>query len=243
MRILKNGGATYDRIIKNLYYLCKTQPKIKVHLRVNYNSETINNIPKFLSELPNEVRQNAYIYIAEIYHCSAFLGESGEASGSTVAARINDRLPLTKREKLGITMLCLKCKSPGEAHSGLINFPMKPRPAYCEADYSNNFVVDPLGDLFKCTVSFQQELKVGQIRKDGKAIFNLPNLSIWLSKDPFSQRKCRNCRVLPICMGGCRSSSAKMSNSRCSAPLTHKDLVVALQLLYENGLLNGQCAQ
>jgi uncharacterized protein len=244
MRILKNGQGTYDEIVKNLDYLCQTRPEIEVYLRVNYNQQTIRNIPRFLSDLPDNIRQNAHIYPAEIYHCSAFLGYSGTITAMASAEINNTALQRTKRQKLRMTMLCLKCKEQTDAGQNMINFPIRLKPGYCEADYSNHFVVDPKGDLFKCTVSFQPELRVGRIQEDGDAVFDLPKLSIWLSKDPFSRKKCQDCRILPICMGGCHSSSMKAPDAHnCSTPLTHRELMTALRMLYDNRIFKRLCAQ
>lgn len=125
------------------------------------------------------------------------------------------------------------------------NFGILPRAGYCQADYANAYVVDPAGGLFKCTVSFQPELKVGQIQDDGKATFNLDRLSLWLGKDPFHTKECAACKVLPLCMGGCRSSTLKAANKNkgCASPVLSGEIKSLLTMLFSAGIYRNQETQ
>src|SRR3989338_6885089 len=71
----------------------------------------------------------------------------------------------------------------------------------CMADRQNSLVVDADGSLLKCWefVGNKSE-KVGILeegwRVDEKGIYGL-------SHDPFSHELCKQCKVLPLCMGWC----------------------------------------
>lgn len=114
---------------------------------------------------------------------------------------------------------------------------IQPKTGYCEADYVNRFIVDPKGNLHKCTVSFSPELRVGYLTKEGTAIFDITKLAIWLAKDPFSRDKCKNCKSLPICMGGCYSALlSKPNNNGCPSPAKPETISNYLELAYEEML-------
>lgn len=77
------------------------------------------------------------------------------------------------------------------------------RARHCGYDDAWSFLVDVDGALYKCVAT--PEMRVGSlddedprgIRVGGRA------WTRWVSSDPFSDPRCRDCRVLPLCAGGC----------------------------------------
>ncbi|MFQ6088564.1 MAG: SPASM domain-containing protein, partial [Candidatus Methanofastidiosia archaeon] len=73
---------------------------------------------------------------------------------------------------------------------------------YCGAVTLNSHVIDPSGLLYKCwdTIGMEEE-SVGNINQLHTTLNS--NVFKWLLWDPFEFEKCKNCDVLPICLGGC----------------------------------------
>jgi len=71
----------------------------------------------------------------------------------------------------------------------------------CSATKANSFVIEPNGNLQKCWafVGSEQE-KIGNVF-DG--IEFTDKALKWLNYDPFKNEDCRNCKILPVCMGWC----------------------------------------
>jgi len=71
----------------------------------------------------------------------------------------------------------------------------------CTADRINGVVVEPNGNLVKCWESLgDKEENIGNLEKG----ITLSTTALrWLNYDPFSYKKCKVCKMLPICMGWC----------------------------------------
>ena len=85
----------------------------------------------------------------------------------------------------------------------------------CTAVRANELIVGSKGELYKCWESVGSSGEViGDIRQyteiNGRA-------ERWLRYDPFSNRECRTCVALPVCMGGCahHGMSALLYDNRC----------------------------
>jgi uncharacterized protein len=76
----------------------------------------------------------------------------------------------------------------------------------CSAIGSNHLVIDPDGKLFRCWDSVGDPSEaIGHISAPPAEEPHMknPKLLQWLSYDPFEQKECRDCKFLPLCMGGC----------------------------------------
>ena len=85
---------------------------------------------------------------------------------------------------------------------------LQPAPNFCAGQTDGYFVIDSLGDVYKCD---------GWMGEPGHALFNLldsevvervatdpdaPELHV-VTFDPFESAKCRACELLPLCWGNC----------------------------------------
>ncbi|MCX6677463.1 MAG: SPASM domain-containing protein [Methanothrix sp.] len=88
--------------------------------------------------------------------------------------------------------------------SGLTVLPYPPRfRGSCGAVRPRSMVVLPNGDIHKCwhTTGFR-ERRVGTIF-DLESINHDPTMKDWLLWNPFRDGRCRKCKILPNCAGGC----------------------------------------
>lgn len=75
-------------------------------------------------------------------------------------------------------------------------------PGKCTGIVRNMLNVSPEGDLYKCKIIVgDKKNSVGSIYDIGDGL-NASTLK-WLSWDPFKSDECVNCKILPLCMGGC----------------------------------------
>lgn len=76
---------------------------------------------------------------------------------------------------------------------------------YCGADNCNAFVIDHEGNIYKCWNDVGiQELAIANVLReeevDDLKYMNNVNYMLW---SPFDYKECKECWLLPICMGGC----------------------------------------
>lgn len=76
------------------------------------------------------------------------------------------------------------------------------------------FLIDPLGDLYKCwnDVS-RKEFRVGNVYTGVE--YNTA-LSKYLNYEAVNQEKCMHCSVLPLCLGGCPNENILLNKRECS---------------------------
>lgn len=99
----------------------------------------------------------------------------------------------------------------------------------CVADRFNAYVVTPDGLLYKCwnDVGITEE-SIGFITDDGKVVHN-SKIAKWLAYDPFSIDECLECKVFPLCGGGC---AYKRLNSKRDLCISWKYNIEELLRLY-----------
>lgn len=91
-------------------------------------------------------------------------------------------------------------------HSGGTNF------GICGAVSLNSFVVDPLGDLYKCWDDIgRSERKVGNISEPPMLTENMIR---WMKYEPTNQ-ECKDCFAMPMCMGGCPNIALNGDEKQC----------------------------
>jgi uncharacterized protein len=196
-RYLPNGKPTYETILRNVADTCDD---FRVFLRVNVDAANRSKIPSLLDDLEARgLTSRVYIYYAHVddvnensagYHSNCL---SAREYAETEAALI--RLTMERGFRMGGRVLT------------------DPRYTFCGANSLNYYVVDSKANLLKCYHDYGTADKngIGRIGEDGSEIVTNPyNLMKWLGWDPFTIDECRDCKVLPQCMGGC---SHKIMNS------------------------------
>lgn len=189
-RCLPNGKPTYDRCMENVEATCD---EFRIFLRINVDLKNRAAIPDLLDDLEKRgLKDRLLIYFAHVDDVNA--NSSGYHDfcltvpeyAKVEAALIRDAV--TRGFKIG-----------GRIYT-------KPAATFCGANSSNYFVVDSKASLLKCYLDFGQADTegIGHIAEDGhEVVTNQYNLIKWLGWDPFESTECRDCKVLPICMGGC----------------------------------------
>jgi radical SAM protein with 4Fe4S-binding SPASM domain len=85
--------------------------------------------------------------------------------------------------------------------------PFKPLSNWCSQQTAYTYTIDPKGDLYACYDALVYPVhKIGSVLDNGEAKYNAQYYR-WYSRDPFAVSICRECKMLPICLGGCAFDS------------------------------------
>lgn len=188
-RPLRNGEGTFDVVFSNILKVLD-QTKTTINLRVNVNKENYHSITGFMDLIPKPYR----IPRLKIYFRNIFQAPDHKKQNQEVVEHItSDHQSLRK--------LYLYALEQGF----FVQFPIAFLKDYhCQTCLKNNYVLHPSGTIFKCSVGYELEKKVGEIRSNGDLDLDYGVLSKWLSHVPGDDPKCRECILLPLCQGGCR---------------------------------------
>ena len=202
-RCTKEGVATFEKIIENLKIL--TANNFKIACRVNIDKSNISSIKPLIKKLADEFgdkKDDLNISFGQI-------------------------LPIANQDKWD-TSVCLSLpeyiKCVDDFTSCMIeeNFTIKnqypfyptPKVNFCGAVQMNSFVIRPSGLIDKCWDC--ETTPVGDVFKgiahDGKTE---QNLSKWILHNPFADSECRDCKILPVCFGGCPYFSIERKEKMC----------------------------
>jgi len=184
-RPLKNGRPSYATIIENLKYASE---KMVISLRVNVDkSFNLDMLSEMLDELEAAgLRDKVEMYFGLLEPATTVCANIAESCHNTVEfsrAEIEYfRLLLDRGFKIE------KLPSP------ISNF--------CLAQVTGGFVMDHEGELYRCFNYVGDKSKsMGNIRDEIDYLH--PNFTSLFRFDPFRDEVCRECNILPICLGGC----------------------------------------
>lgn len=186
-------SGTFKTIINNINLL--TIKKIKVGIRVNIDSENMNNIYDLIKSLDVLLENKKYIgvYLGHVFE-EEINSEPKNTSCISKETFANLKIDLLNNLK-------------AHGFSDVINknFP-KTRLNYCSATFLNSFVFGPTGKIFKCWNDICDDSKT---IADINLINNIEHLELktlmnkWVSFDLRNNAECMQCKFFPICAGGC----------------------------------------
>ena len=108
-----------------------------------------------------------------------------------------------------------------------------PKETFCYADQDSSMIINPEGEIFKCSVSnFESKERLGTLEAGGITAWDNKRINQWKSADGFDDPACQKCKYLPLCMGGCRAQ--RLGNGRlgggrsdeCMQPFEHLDQLI-----------------
>ena len=188
MRVLRNGGPTFDTIARNIIILAKTSKLIRISLRVNFNHENLDDVPTLLKVFPCDIRSQLRLVLEPIFgDCSVSAVANLDASAvATITTQI-----YRKAANMGYKVTLASSQS------------TEGKLVYCYAERRNQVIINYNGDVFKCSVcEFDPAGRVGFIGSNGTLVREKA-WNQWVAELPFSAM-CKACKYLPLCMGGCR---------------------------------------
>lgn len=198
VRKTKGGEPTYARIVEHIHQTLSHG--FPVGVRFNYTAKSIPSfidVVKDFSHLPQEQKHLVNFTFQRVWQ-----DNEGDAS------QVEQQVEHIERafEQAGLFV--------NNAKSYIV--------PYCYADGVNTAVVNYNGDLFKCTArDFAPKSKEGTLAADGTLRWNerlRKRMSIRHGSDT-----CLQCRIYPICHGGCSQMKLEAPDGISSCPKGYDD--------------------
>ncbi len=201
-RHLRGGQGTFDKIFDNLR-LFDDSP-IKIDIRMNVDNNNCRDYSLLIQKVAALKNPNIMVYPSPVED----LNKDTENSISNFMS--SSEFEQFARMTYG----------DGGAQPA-ISTVMDDRYCFCNAETENCYVIDELGECYKCW---------DQVGRKEYSCFNIldpkeknfSNIISFMSWDPMSDEKCRDCIFLPICFGGCKFQ--RMSKQHMDCGFTEESL-------------------
>lgn len=219
-RVLINGKGTFDKIMENIL---KSNPQLNISIRVNIEKDSLPLMPKFIDDLVGlgiNKKKNISVYFAVVRDYSS---KSGVALCSCIS------IEEFAAEESRLNQL---------AHEKGLNIPEKINPniPLCGSLSPKSLVIEPDGTIQKCWgLVGETKSAVGNILEPESAdIQYFVNETKWYSWTEFENKECKNCKILPLCMGGCPLNTMEKNlkdDCKCSTYRYNLDDILKLVAL------------
>lgn len=181
-RPLAGGQGTFQKILNNLKENIDVLPSVSIRINTDIdNQDRISEVFQVLKD--NDLADKVNVYLG---HVEALNDGYVTCKCLTPEGFSQAYYDFMKENKLDIKKLYPKRFT-----------------NYCGADALNSFVVGADGNLYKCwnDIGIQEKL-IGKLPMEG-TVDNFKLYSDYLLYDPTKDERCTECKLLPVCMGGC----------------------------------------
>lgn len=188
-RYLTGGYPTFDKIINNIKNNIDIILPVSLRVNVDYNNATrINELKKLFSD--DVYKEKIHLYIA-------IVDAINDQYDNQKCLSMKDFVSLDTKFYVGFG-----CPYPSPvAHN-------------CGADTPQSIVIGPDGSLYKCWNDIGiHALRVGTV--DNLEAVYYKRYFDYLLYDATEDEQCRECNILPVCMGGCPNRRLTSSSHRC----------------------------
>ena len=188
----------FQKVVRNIELLLNSE--ILVNLRINYDEKDIKKVSEVSEYFINKFKD---------YYISGML--------RFTPAPIFDVMPISNKNSTSISNRSLGIY---EAYTSILSqcnskydpFDLSFKGGQCYACHQGSFIIDPEGNLFKCTVTIKdKKTNVGSVYTGFKA-----NREYFRWVSPTISEQCDKCIFLPICQGGCRAGHLGYINHCCN---------------------------
>ncbi|HDL01968.1 MAG TPA: SPASM domain-containing protein [candidate division Zixibacteria bacterium] len=211
-RVLANGKPTYQKIMNNIEELMGSSYEGSCNIRVNLDKNNLSGFFDLRADLTERFKGKKF----SVY---------GGLVDTSPSHKYDHSCNLCAKEWKEFTIAQYRhlSDSPSE---GI--YPINNVFNICSANSINSFVIGPEGEIYKCWEDVgKHEMIVGSIFKD-ESIANSDLVSLYsIGTDPFLEPTCLDCKVLPICGGGC-------SNRRLRVKFFHEESLEFCSLYKDN---------
>ena len=215
-----NGTSTFDHIIDVVNKLANENFKIVV--RINIDRENISYVEDLLKILRDRVKNFSAVRIN--------FGQVTSQNG--ICRSIEDSCYNSEQYANVMLPLYEKVLQYGFTMSKMNIYP-RAKFNYCCADYINSFVIDSDGSIYKCwNIVGILDRRSGHIADHSQ--IPQKNFLSWIRYNPLQVEKCRECKFLPICMGGCPEMSRQNGNGEPICDTIKFNIDKVLEFYYRN---------
>ncbi|MBU1470994.1 MAG: radical SAM protein, partial [candidate division Zixibacteria bacterium] len=203
-RMYRNGKGSFNDIVQNIKQTCDL---LKINIRVNVDTRNVGTAKELLDVLEREgIKEKVLVYFAPVNSltakCKTFVGhlyrrrDFASIEVSLLAEtlergfRIDKSICLPRTMSMGCSML-----SPYSLAIDAKKQIQKCWMTLCNSDEAVGMLCAPQPEDKKTV-----EIDLITSRTTNSQI---ENMCKWMAHDPFSFSKCRQCSLLPSCMGSC----------------------------------------
>ena len=188
-RFCINGKGSYHRIRNNIKEAAKDNNN--VIFRINYTAENLKSvydIPVDMADIDNDAKKNISVDLQRVWQ--------DLDSDNDIENEVSHICSLFRDKGFSCHTHYMR-GAPGSS---------------CYGDKRNNVLINYNGDVFFCTArDFKREDRAGYLDADGQIVWENNALERRMAVK-FSRDECRNCRIAPICGGGCRQRAMERIN-------------------------------
>ena len=204
-RIFKNGQGTFDIICNNVNYLLKM--KVPVSIRINIDKNNIKNLEN-LKNLFTKQRWNqndnfvAYVAPVRIYTKNEIAIDDSEMLDIIMKNKWYDHT-FIKRLDSSVFDSLFSFFNSSRKSSTVKLWQM----SYCAATEGTHYCFAPNGIITTCLRGIgRKEYMIGEFDEKSVSI-DKNKLDMWKNRSPFEMKKCKDCKFILLCGGGCAKSS------------------------------------
>ncbi|MFD2564946.1 radical SAM protein [Aquimarina rubra] len=162
-RTLKNGGATFEKIWKNLKAIKETNLEFEIILRIHYHPNNAEKMEPLISKLNSDFYDERFKF-----YFKAIEDLGGKNSVNIKRMMPNEKLKIKKH----LESLVLNRNQIFDLKNSYVCYASKP----------NSIAIRGDGTLAKCTVALdKEENKLGNINLDGTLNIDSEKLKYWMS--------------------------------------------------------------
>lgn len=175
----------FDSVIENIKTIAENTD-IHVTIRMNYDTHNYDSLYKLINYICENLKQykNISCYVYPVWSSIEENVDGQFISNTEIDKNLLSLFDLLIKNKMGDVRKIAR-----------INY----RPNACQAWSLNSYTILPDGKMSKCCESYHQI--VGDV---SNGITNQELFNFWVN--PKLDEKCENCKLVPICQGGCKAS-------------------------------------
>ena len=224
-RPLLGGGKTFGKIIDNLLAIKDIPDSFDITIRTNFDESNLQEASK-LTELLVE-------HFADDKRFGVLYRPVGKWGGKN-----DDDIPVCSRTMSNkkIWELTDEAITQGLSMSPMVTESLMPSASVCYAAKPHSLVVGSDGQLYKCTLSLDEEFnKVGKIHEDGSLELDYDKIASWVTSGEETDAVCQSCFYRPACQGNhCPLYRIRTGDRPC--PYEKRNIKKVLNLIWKNSL-------
>lgn len=188
-----------------VHHIRQAKEHLSVDVRINVSAENVDDMPRIMDVLDENGLSGCY-GVARVHNHEEETGNerdlvSGAKTGLPKITRPAEPTTVSRKDYSDFELDHFMPRLSGAAK---LLPKLTPKGHFCAATQGHMFVIDPAGFVSRCwhsagvpSEAFTNVHDVVEPPPDAE------NTSAWLGYSPFRYRACTDCKVLPLCMGGC----------------------------------------
>ena len=217
-RFTKGGVPSFDRIVSNII-LC-SENGIPVNVRINYTDKNIDSCKKILDYFIKDeggIFDNISFDFQRVWQQRTNKADDAEETASAIRDAFRNA-----------------------GYNVHTNYLLRDVRYSCYGDKRNHVLINYDGMAYGCTArDFNEQNSIGRLNHDGEIKYDLEKYERRFTAK-VSKPICRQCRIAPLCGGGCRQSCVEtLHHDGCNLGYTEEDKDKKILSLLEHMISNS----